>query len=130
MITRFSVNTVCKEYRNNYRKICRLMYKSRAKERAETRFEYACQTESTAGSKAWGPHWPASSPLLPPSQGLDSCPVFIAMLCSNPTARPLAHTSHHNVSFFLVPGLAHVMGPLYDYHRDASPSGPWLQGRW
>ena len=45
----------------------------------------------------------------------DSCPVFIALLCSSPTARPFAHTSHHNVSFFLVPGPVRVMGPLHGH---------------
>lgn len=79
--------------------------------------------------KREAPTGPLSSPSLPP-QGPDSCPVFIATLCSSPAARPLTHTSHHNVSFFLFPGPARVIDPLYDHHWDTSSSGPWARDRW
>ena len=102
-----------------------------AKKRAETRFEYTRMTETIgAGLKAlWAPTGPPGLlPLPSPNSPLlllllilgsvgpsDSCPVFIALLCSSPTARPFAHTSHHNVSFFLVPGPVRVMGPLHGH---------------
>lgn len=102
-----------------------------AKKRAETLLEYAADDwkywsrfESVKGPhRAPSPHLLAALGREGPS---DPCPVFIAPLCSSPTARPFAHT--HNVSFFLVPGPVRVIGPLHGHLQPSFSSRDVIQG--
>lgn len=107
---------IYEKYRNSYHKTCELIAREQ-KERKHGSNTRAKLKVYEQVRKHEAPTGPLSSPSLPPSQGPDSCPVFIVKLCSSPAARPLAHTSHHNVSFFLVLGPTRVMGPLCDHRR-------------